>query len=55
MKFTSDSVHPTLCSYIVGMCGDGANDCGVSARHLQLVRADPPVPLGEKDLFISSC
>lgn len=25
----------TLCSYTVAMCGDGANDCGVSAGHLQ--------------------
>lgn len=31
----SDFMLLTLCSYTVAMCGDGANDCGVSAGHLQ--------------------
>ena len=25
-------VHSVCCSYIVGMCGDGANDCEVVTR-----------------------
>lgn len=31
------------------MCGDGANDCGVSAGRLQLARSDPSIALGEME------
>lgn len=46
MKCT-DLTLDCSCSYTVGMCGDGANDCGVSAAHIRLVCRDPCFVLGE--------
>lgn len=43
----TDLTRGCSCSYTVAMCGDGANDCGVSAGHLQLARRDPSIALGE--------
>lgn len=50
----SDFMLLNLCSYTVGMCGDGANDCGVSAGRLQLACADATMPLGESALSVKS-
>lgn len=44
-----------LCSYYVGMCGDGANDCGVSAPPLPFPSlGHPPLQRGSAEFFSCS-